>query len=220
MLNREEKAVRLILRHSDFRDPSFGAAKLLSEACFRGHRQIMQLFLETSVIAGRAIGCRPTTLIVPARDGHEPIVRLLLLHSAVVKFHHSARCSALEEVCLNGHNSVVCLLLELPADRVLDFLLYMVCKHKYKGILDALLAVSVEVGLKDRVLADAMSLTYSAGDANAARTLRAHGATCNDVDQSVCAQGCENIVQSVLRQGNDIPKEATRKLFDALSLAS
>ncbi|GAB7325219.1 hypothetical protein MBLNU13_g09290t1 [Cladosporium sp. NU13] len=302
VLNREDNVVRLILRHLNVRDTWFDAAKLLSEACFRGHTQIVQLFLEACVMAGYAIGCKPTTLIVPARDGHEAIVRLLLSHSAVVKFHHSARCSALEEACLNGHESVVCLLLEPAADRVFDrdrlcLLLYMACKNNYKGITDALLAVSVEVGLKDRVLTDAMSFANSAGEANAARTLRAHGATCNDADQSIraqlfsactcssddfdagvfqrlfenvlevnslmdelvswlatlrpaeydlvvrmlmssrcttnmecydkasllvsaSAQGCENIVQSVLRQGDGIPKEASRKYFDALSWAS
>ncbi|KAK9773235.1 hypothetical protein SCAR479_10152 [Seiridium cardinale] len=119
--NGHDDVVELLLgKGADFNRPSVSGTPL-ELASQHGHIKIVNMLLEahkkTRMYTHQPEQVFKTALHLACRDGHEPVVRLLLSHGhGVVNFKGDPYHTALEAACMNGDLKIIEILLEGGAE--------------------------------------------------------------------------------------------------------
>jgi ankyrin repeat protein len=169
----------------------------LTQACQFGHETVVKMLLELGANPNLTAQNQETPLLQACSAGYEGVVRILLSHGINLEARNDSGETALSRACVTGHGNIACMLLEKGAD----------------------------VNLPLHVLEQSLAALESNDHASVVRVLLEpfsdlHSCRRESVLVSASAQGFDNILRRLFRNGIDANVRNGRDYFDALSTAS
>ena len=191
----------------------------LEAACARSHSTIVHLLLKEGAEINEVgkVGC---ALELASASGNSDIVKLLLTaltkHKTYIDTPGKALHIALQEACLNGHETVVQLLLDKGGD--VNFLggrfhtaLQAACYNGNMKIIGTLLVRNATINAGDNACGTALRVACTRGHHTVVKLLLEKGANinapkgyCKSPLYFACSRGHASVVKLLLGEGADI----------------
>jgi len=210
---RNAQVMKFLLEHGASESCDF--APVLTQACSAGNVEILQLLLDHISDTNTSDTAYAFCLDAACYNGNDEVLRILLEHRATSITRHKLNDS-LRLSCINGHVSIVQILLSYGADfdnedKENPTALQIACSNGNEDFVNMLLAHGADVNAQSGPAGHALRVACSAGHEKIVDILLAHGADVNapggcsvkNALHDACSEGHNKIVHMLLNHGAD-----------------